>query len=72
MKITEIRVKSRLEIAEEAESTRRELLNIKFQWQSGETGNTAQRKFIKKKIARLKTVLREIDLGINKNLVSGG
>ncbi|MCF6147216.1 MAG: 50S ribosomal protein L29 [Candidatus Kuenenia sp.] len=71
MKISEIRVKSRQEIAEEIDATKRELLNLKFQWQTGETGNTSQRKFIKKKIARLKTVLREIDLGINKHLVSG-
>jgi len=71
LKISEIRVKSRQEIAEEIGATKRELMNLKFQWQAGETGNTSQRKFIKKKIARLKTVLREIDLGINKHLVSG-
>ena len=53
---------------EELEGCKRELLNYRFQWQAGEISNTAQYKHIKKDIARLKTVLREVELGINTDL----
>ncbi len=66
MKATEIRSKSRQEILDEIEASRRELLNVRFQWQSGEIRNPAQRKDIKRNIARMVTILREMDLGISK------
>ena len=53
---------------EELDGSKRELLNYRFQWQAGEIRNTAQYKQIKKDIARLKTVLREVELGINTDL----
>lgn len=65
MKTVEIRSKSRQEVIDEIDATRRELLNMQFQWLSGETRNPAQRKGIKKNIARLKTILREMELGIH-------
>ncbi|HHT9106528.1 MAG TPA: 50S ribosomal protein L29 [Candidatus Wujingus californicus] len=68
MKANEIRLKSRQEILDEIDATNRELLNIKFQWQVGETRNPAQKKRCRIDIARLKTILREVDLGINKHL----
>lgn len=68
MKASEIRNKSRQEILEEIDASRRELLNICFQWQAGETRNPAQRKDVRRNIARLETILREMDLGINKHL----
>lgn len=68
MKASEIRLKSRQEILDEIDATSRELLNIKFQWQVGETRNPAQKKRCRIDIARLKTILREVDLGINKHL----
>ncbi len=68
MKANEIRNKSRQEIFDEIGASRRELLNIRFQWQAGETRNPAQRKSIRRNIARLETILREMDLGINKHL----
>lgn len=66
MKATEIRSKSRQEILDEIEASRRELLNVRFQWQSGEIRNPAQRKDIKRNIAKMVTILREMDLGISK------
>ncbi|GAN33674.1 MAG: 50S ribosomal protein L29 [Candidatus Brocadia sp. AMX2] len=72
MKASEIRTKSRQEILDEIDASRRELLNICFQWQAGETRNPAQRKDIRRKIARLQTILKEIDLGIIKNSQSEG
>ncbi len=68
MKTSEIRNKSRQEILDEIDASRRELLNIRFQWQAGETRNPAQRKDIRRNIARLETILREMDSGVNKHL----
>lgn len=68
MKASEIREKSHQEIREELEGCKRELLNFRFQWQAGEIRNSAQYKQIRKDIARLKTVLREVELGINTDL----
>jgi large subunit ribosomal protein L29 len=50
------------------EGCKRELLNLRFQWQVGELRNSAQYKQTRKDIARLKTVLRETELGINKKV----
>lgn len=68
MKVSEMRMKSRQEILDEIDACRRELLNIRFQWQAGETRNPAQRKDIRRDIARLKTILREMDMSINTHL----
>jgi large subunit ribosomal protein L29 len=69
LKASEIREKSHQEILEELEGCKRELLNFRFQWQAGETSNSAQYKHIRKDIARLKTVLREVELGVNTDLI---
>lgn len=69
MKASEIREKSHQEITDELEGCKRELLNFRFQWQAGEIRNSAQYKQIKKDIARLKTVLREVELGINAGIL---
>lgn len=68
MKVSEMRMKSRHEILDEIDACRRELLNIRFQWQAGETRNPAQRRDIRRDVARLKTILREMDLSINTPL----
>lgn len=72
MKSSEIRIKSRQEILDEIDASKRELLNVRFQWQAGETRSPAQRKDIRKNIARLNTILKEMDLGINKHLKKEG
>ncbi|MCF6158121.1 MAG: 50S ribosomal protein L29 [wastewater metagenome] len=64
MNADEIRNKSQQEILDELDACKRELLNIRFQWQAGETRNPAQRSSVKKTIARLLTVLRERELNI--------
>ena len=68
MKASEIREKSHQELLEELDACKRELLNFRFQWQAGEIRNSAQYKQIRKNVARLKTVLREVELGINTDL----
>ncbi|TLD43392.1 MAG: hypothetical protein JETT_0210 [Candidatus Jettenia ecosi] len=68
MKASEIRSKSRQEILEEIDASRRELLNIKFQWQAGETRNPAQKMSVRKNIARLLTILKEMDSHAHRHL----
>jgi large subunit ribosomal protein L29 len=68
LKASEIREKSHPDILEELDACKRELLNFRFQWQAGEIRNSAQYKQIRKDVARLKTVLREVELGINTSL----
>lgn len=69
MKASEIREKSHQEMLEELEGCKRELLNFRFQSQAGEISNSAQYNHIRKDIARLKTVLREVELGVNTDLI---
>ncbi|MCP4366060.1 MAG: 50S ribosomal protein L29 [Planctomycetes bacterium] len=72
MKPAEIRAKSREEILEELEGCNRELLNLRIQWQAGEMKNSSQYARTRKDVARMKTVLREMELGTNKKLYSDG
>ena len=65
MNTSEMRNKSDQEILDEIGACHRELINVGFQWQVGETRNTSQKKDIRNKIARLKTILRERELGIH-------
>jgi len=65
---SEIRNKSREDILDEIDESRRELLNLRFQWEAGEVRNSAHYRRTKKNVARLKTILHEKDLGINGHL----
>lgn len=69
MKVAEIRLKSKQEILDEIDASKRELLNIQFQWQAGESRNPARRKSIRRDIARLNTILKEMDYSINEHLI---
>ncbi|HHT9110712.1 MAG TPA: 50S ribosomal protein L29 [Candidatus Brocadiaceae bacterium] len=69
MKASEIRIKSNQEIMDEIIACKREMLNLQFQWQAGETKDTTQKRKIRRKVARMKTVQREIELGLYR--VSG-
>lgn len=66
MKPAEIRSKSREDILQELEGCKRELLNLRIQWQVGELRNSAQYAKTRRDIARLKTILRDMELGINR------
>ncbi len=68
MKPSEIRERLPNEMFEELEGFKRELLNLRFQWQAGELRNSAQYRQTRKEIARIKTIIREMELGINKDL----
>ena len=68
MKPSEIRERLPNEMIVELEGYKRELLNLRFQWQAGELRNSAQYRQTRKDIARIKTIIREKELGVNKGL----
>lgn len=59
MKISELRSKSDSELKEVVLQARKELFNIRFQKSGGADVNVSVIPFIKKKIARAKTLLTE-------------
>ena len=63
MTAKEIREKSNTEILAEIEALKDELFNLRFQQATGQLENTARMKTVKKTIARIKTVMRERELG---------
>lgn len=66
MKAKEIRELTTAEIEEQIKSLKEELFNLRFQLATGQLENTARIREVRKTIARMKTVIRERELGINK------
>ena len=62
MQINEIRELSTQEMVEKEQEFKKELFNLRFQLATGQLENTAQLKYVRKTIARIKTVLREQEL----------
>ena len=65
MKAKEIRDLTTAEIEEQIKSLKEELFNLRFQLATGQLENTARIREVRKAIARMKTVIRERELGIN-------
>ncbi|MBW1667745.1 MAG: 50S ribosomal protein L29 [Deltaproteobacteria bacterium] len=63
MKAKELRDLSFEELKEKERELSQELLNLRFQKATGQLGNTAMIGKTKKDLARVKTVLRELELG---------
>ncbi|TDQ34717.1 50S ribosomal protein L29 [Aureibacillus halotolerans] len=64
MKANEIRELTTSEIEQKVQSLKEELFNLRFQLATGQLENTARVREVKKGIARLKTVVREREIGI--------
>ena len=64
MKISEIRDFSDREISKHLEEAYEELFNLRFRLATRQLGNHREIPKVKKKISRMKTVLRERELGI--------
>ena len=64
MKVEEIRVLSPGELAKQLEATHQELFNLRFRLATRQLVNHREIPRVKKKIARLKTTIRERELGI--------
>ena len=62
MKITEIRDKSELELNQLLKDLKDELFNLRFQHAINQLENPMRINAVKKDIARVKTVIREIEL----------
>ena len=65
MKIKEIRALSAEELVKHLEETHQELFNLRFRLATKQLVNHREIPRVKKKIARLKTIIRERELGIN-------
>ncbi len=59
MKAVEIREMSTEDILKELEGSREELMRIRFQITTGEMADTSRSNILKKKIARMITILKE-------------
>ena len=62
MKATELRTKSVAELNEELSKLKEELFNLRFQHAINQLDNPMRINAVKKDIARIKTVLREVEL----------
>jgi large subunit ribosomal protein L29 len=62
MKASEIRKLSVAELEAQITETRHELLNLRFQTITGQLTDTSQIRHIRRDIARMETVLREMQL----------
>ncbi len=63
MKAKELRKMSAEELKQKERELREELFNLRFQHSLGQLTNTARISQVKKEIARIKTILRERELG---------
>lgn len=64
MKVDEIRALSDEELVKQLEAAHQELFNLRFRLATKQLVNHREIPRVKKKIARLKTMLRERELGI--------
>jgi len=63
MKARELRKMSAEELKQKERELREELFNLRFQHSLGQLTNPARISQVKKEIARIKTILRERELG---------
>lgn len=66
VKTNEIRKLSQEELEKKAIDLKTELFNLRFQLATGQLDNPSYIKTVKKDIARVKTIIRERELGIRK------
>ena len=64
MKISEIRVMKDAELKKRLEEAYQELFNVRFRIATRQLANHRELPKLKKRIARMKTVLRERELGL--------
>jgi len=66
MKAAELKVLTDQELTQKLEDTKKKLFELRFQLQLGQLKNTAQLKYVRRDIGRIKTILRERELGIRR------
>ncbi len=62
MKAEAFRELSEVELRDKEQETKQELFNLRFQKATGQLGNTAMIPKTKKTLARVKTVIRELEI----------
>jgi large subunit ribosomal protein L29 len=65
MKANDIRDQTTAEIEQKVKSLKEELFNLRFQLATGQLENTARIREVRKAIARMRTVIREREIGVN-------
>lgn len=68
MKINEIRDLSTQELEDKLQDLKEELFNLRFQNATNQLDNPMRIVSVKKDIAKIKTVIKEKELGINTSL----
>lgn len=68
MKAKEVRQLSSKELNDKLLELKAELFNLRFQKATGQLDNPLRIKAVRKDIARIKTILRERELGIGKEV----
>ena len=66
MKTNELREKNMPELTQELQELKSELFKLRFQHATNQLDNPIKLKNVKKDIARVKTVIREMELGIKR------
>lgn len=66
MKTNELREKNMTELTQELQELKSELFKLRFQHATNQLDNPMKLKNVKKDIARVKTVIREMELGIKR------
>ncbi|HEY8500765.1 MAG TPA: 50S ribosomal protein L29 [Clostridia bacterium] len=66
MKANELREKNMAELTQELQELKNELFKLRFQHATNQLDNPMKLKNVKKDIARVKTVIREMELGIKR------
>jgi len=66
MKTSELRDKSINELTQELQALKNELSKLRFQYATNQLDNPMRLKNVKRDIARVKTVIREMELGIKR------
>ncbi|NLK00815.1 MAG: 50S ribosomal protein L29 [Clostridia bacterium] len=71
MKVDELRDLTKEELVEKVGDLKRELFNLRFQLATGQLDNAMRIKYVRKGIARAKTILRERELREEKAIGRG-
>ncbi|HEY8423010.1 MAG TPA: 50S ribosomal protein L29 [Thermoclostridium sp.] len=66
MRTSELREKSINELTQELQELKNELFKLRFQHATNQLDNPMKLKSVKRDIARVKTVIRELELGIKR------
>ena len=65
MKIDKVRNMSQAELASEELKLKKELFNLRFQHVTGQLENPVRMREVRRDIARVKTIIREVEQGRN-------